>query len=304
MSHPANLPLPGSLVCWWLAARPKTLFAAINPVVLGTVLAFTSGALHWGAALAALFGALAIQVGTNLANDYWDWKKGADTAERLGPVRVTSAGLLPPQAVFRATWLSFGIAAILGAYLIARGGWPIAIIGLVSIACGFLYTAGPVSLAYLGLGDLFTLIFFGPVACAGTYYVQTLAWSPVAMAAGLALGCFTVALIAVNNLRDRAQDAEKNKRTLAVRFGARFARWEYSLAVTLPLLLPVIAVGLGWVASGFLAVSLLNVRAVVLARKIFSLPEGRELNGMLGATSGCAMLYTLTFAVCWILFQR
>lgn len=300
---PATLPQPGTIACWILAARPKTLFAAINPVFLGTIFAFTDGALHWPSALAALFGALAIQIGTNLANDYWDWKKGADTAERLGPVRVTSAGLLPPAVVFRATLLSFLIAALLGGYLMDRGGWPIAIIGILSIACGFLYTAGPVSLAYLGLGDWFTLVFFGPVACAGTYFVQAGQWSPVAIAAGFALGLFTVALLAVNNLRDRTQDAEKQKRTLAVRFGSRFARWEYALAVTLPLLLPIGIVALGWASLGFVFVSVVNLRAVILARKIFVMPEGRELNAMLGATSGCALGYTVTFSIGWILFH-
>lgn len=304
MNGSAKLPQPGSLTCWLLATRPKTLFAAINPVLLGTVFAFTDAAVHWQSALAALFGALAIQIGTNLANDYWDWKKGADTAERLGPIRVTSAGLLPPRAVFVATLLSFGIATLLGAYLIWRGGWPIALIGVLSIACGFLYTAGPVSLAYLGLGDLFTLVFFGPVACAGTYYVQALSWSPIAIAAGLALGFFTVALLAVNNLRDRAQDEVKNKRTLAVRFGSRFARWEYAIAVIVPLGLPLIAVGAGWASPGFAVVTLLNFRAGILARKIFQMPEGRELNSMLGATSGCALIYTISFAAFWILFHR
>lgn len=303
MQSSTSLPAPGSLACWWLAIRPKTLFAAVNPVVLGTVIAFTAGGGHWLAAGAALIGALAIQAGTNLANDYWDWKKGADTAERLGPVRVTSAGLLPPRAVFAATLASFGLAVMAGIYLISRGGWPIVVIGVLAIACGFLYTAGPVSLAYLGLGDGFTLIFFGPVACAGTVYVQTLEWNPVAIAAGMALGLFTVALLAVNNLRDRAQDAQKNKRTLAVRFGGRFARWEYALAATLPLLLPIGLVMTGRASIGFLAVTALNAGAIGLARRIFSMPEGRELNAMLGATSGRALFYTLTFSICWVLFH-
>jgi len=301
---PAPLPAPGSWKCWLLAARPKTLFAAINPVVLGTVFAGVDRALHWPSALAALVGALAIQIGTNLANDYWDWKKGADTAERLGPPRVTSSGLLPPPVVLRATLASFGFAALVGIYLMTRGGWPIALIGCLSIACGFLYTAGPVALAYLGLGNIFTLVFFGPVACAGTYYVQAQQWSPLSISAGLALGLFTVALLEVNNLRDRVQDAAKNKRTMPVRFGARFARWEYAISVTLPLLLPVAEVMAGRAAPGFLLVTLLNLPTLGLAKRIFQIPEGRELNVMLGATSRSALIYTITFGVFWIVFHR
>lgn len=304
MNRP-SLPAPGSWRCWLLGIRPKTLFAALNPVLLGSVFAWVDGGFHAVAALAALAGALAIQIGTNLANDYWDWKKGTDTPDRLGPPRVASAGLLPPGAVLRGALGSFAFAALAGIYLVSRGGWPVALIGILSIASGILYTAGPLALAYLGLGNIFTLVFFGPVACAGTYYVQVGRWSAAPVAAGFALGLFTVALLEVNNLRDRVQDAMRNKRTLPVRFGPAFARWEYTLSLMLPLLLPAVAVATGRGRPGLLLVTVVNLPvAVALALRIFRTPEGRELNPLLGATSRAALLYTLTLAAGWVLFHR
>lgn len=221
-----------------MASRPKTLFASVSPVFLGTALAFSHGRGSFTAALVALLGAVFIQIGTNLANDYWDAKKGADGAARLGPLRVTSAGLLKPKTVFLGMALCFAAACIAGIWLIARAGWPVVVIGLVSILCGILYTAGPFSLAYLGLGDLFTFIFFGLVATSGTYFVETGRFSATSLVLGAVPGFYSVVLIALNNLRDRESDFLSNKKTLAVRFGAGFTRWEIVFCLLAPGLVP------------------------------------------------------------------
>ena len=240
------------LKAWVLATRPKTLFAAVAPVLLGTALAFSQSKGNLPAAFAALLGAVCIQIATNLANDYWDAKKGADTPERLGPVRVTSAGLLKPRTVFAGMVVFFFIATAAGIFLTLRAGWPVVAIGLASIVFGILYTAGPYSLAYLGLGEIFTFLFFGLVATAGTFFVQTLSFSPEAVWLGIMPGSYSVVLIALNNLRDRATDQCVNKKTLAVRFGERFARVEILLFLFVPSLVPLFFLpfhGGGWLCS-------------------------------------------------------
>ena len=212
---------------WLMAARPKTLPAAAAPVLLGTAMAYADGGFHAVSALCAFLGALLIQIGTNLANDYFDHAKGADTAVRLGPTRVTQAGLVAPGKVLAAAALAFALACVPGLYIVIRGGWPFVVVGLASIACGILYTAGPYPLGYLGLGDLLVLVFFGPVAVAGTYYVQALELSRPIMIAGFGPGLLSVAILTVNNLRDVDQDREAGKKTLPVRFGRAFAKAEY-----------------------------------------------------------------------------
>ncbi len=221
---------------WLLASRPKTLFAALAPVILGTALAYSVNHGHFLCAIAALLGAIGIQIGTNLANDYWDAKKGADTNHRLGPIRVTSSGLLSPRSVFVAMLLAFIAAGLSGLYLIYEAGWPVFWIGITSIFCGIIYTAGPFPLAYLGLGDVFTFVFFGPVATMGTYYVQANDISFASLLLGCVPGVYSVVLIALNNLRDRESDILVNKKTLAVRFGAGFARAEIGLCLFAPVI--------------------------------------------------------------------
>ena len=221
---------------WLLAIRPKTLFAALAPVILGTSLAYSLDQGHFPSAIAALLGAIGIQIGTNLANDYWDAKKGADPIDRLGPVRVTSSGLLSPRSVFTAMLLAFIAAGFAGLYLIYVAGWPVFWIGLISIFCGIIYTAGPFPLAYLGLGDVFTFVFFGPVATMGTYYVQAHDISFASLLLGCVPGAYSVVLIALNNLRDRESDVLVNKKTLAVRFGTVFARAEIGLCLYAPVI--------------------------------------------------------------------
>jgi 1,4-dihydroxy-2-naphthoate polyprenyltransferase len=276
---------------WVMACRPKTLFAAVSPVMLGGALAHAGGVGNAGAVLAALAGAVFIQIGTNLANDYWDARKGADTEGRLGPVRVTAAGLLAPGVVFRGMLVSFALATLAGAWLLARAGWPVAVIGLAGIACGILYTAGPVPLAYVGLGDVFTFVFFGVVATAGTFYVQALEWSAEAAVLGIVPGSYSVVLIALNNLRDREGDVVAGKRTLAVRFGAGFARAEILCCLALPAVVAwwcgsegLVAGWMGLVAAGAALAGGLAVGVPVLRIR-----RMEEINGLFPVTGALGL---------------
>jgi 1,4-dihydroxy-2-naphthoate octaprenyltransferase len=260
--------IPVSTVkAWVLASRPKTLFAAVAPVLLGTALAFSQSKGNLPTALAALFGAICIQIATNLANDYWDAKKGADTTDRLGPVRVTASGLLQPRTVFLGMVFFFLLAIAAGVFLMLRAGWPVVAIGVASVLFGILYTAGPFSLAYLGLGEIFTFLFFGLVATAGTYFVQALSYSPDAVLLGVMPGCYSVVLIALNNLRDRATDQRVNKKTLAVRFGEKFARIEILIFLFIPTIIPLYILefhGGGWLCAMAAFLSALRVGGPVV----------------------------------------
>lgn len=265
---------------WVLAMRPKTLFAAISPVLLGTGLAFACGGGNWGIASVALLGAGFIQVGTNLANDYWDAKKGADQEDRLGPMRVTASGLLPAKQVFWAMGIAFFLAVIAGGFLVYRAGWPVVVIGLVSIACGVLYTAGRYSLAYLGLGDIFSFVFFGIVATAGTYFVQVGEWNLESILLGCAPGFYSVVLLAINNLRDRKGDERAGKKTLAVRLGEKFARGEVVLGMLAPVIVPWCVGVLPMWEAAILSVIAIGVSLPVVV-PILQGEEGRGLNRLL-----------------------
>ena len=214
---------------WIKAARLRTLPAAIAPVIIGCAIAYKGQAFHLLAAAMAMLGAILIQIGTNFANDYFDFVKGADNEERVGPPRATQAGLITPKAMKKAFIITFALVIPIVLYLSYRGGWPLILLGGISILSGILYTGGPKPLGYIGLGDVFVLIFFGPVAVAGTEYVQSLNISHEAVLAGFASGLISTAILVVNNLRDKEGDAKVGKNTLAVRFGATFVRLEYSL---------------------------------------------------------------------------
>ncbi len=290
-----------SLKVWILAARPKTLWAAIAPVIIGTAMAFSNQAEHWTSALAALFGAVLIQIGTNFANDYLDYKKGTDTGERLGPLRVTQAGLVPPATMKKATTLIFTLAFLVGLYLVWRGGWPIVIIGLLSITFGILYTGGPFPLGYNGLGEIFVVIFFGPVAVAGTYYVQALGINSEVVLAGFAPGLYSVALLTVNNLRDLESDRRTGKKTLPVRFGRTFARLEYLLSLLIAGIIPIILV----IFSGRHVYALFTLLVIPAAwptiRTVFTQTGGEPLNRALAATGKLLLLFSLIFSIGWLL---
>ncbi len=282
---------------WILATRPRTLSAAVAPVVAGSGIAAADGVFVRLPALAALVGALFIQIATNLANDYYDFVKGGDTAERLGPVRVTQARILSPETVFRGMVAALVAAFLTGAYLVWVAGWPVAAVGLLSMLMAVCYTGGPYPLAYHGLGDVFVFVFFGPVATATTYYVQAEAWSPGAILAGVGLGAFSTAILVVNNLRDHATDAAAEKRTLAVRFGDRFTVAQYFACLTSAAVVPVVGVALtGWSSWTLLALAG-GLPCIPAARRVLAVLRGpgtvdrRTLNPALGMTARGIALY-------------
>jgi 1,4-dihydroxy-2-naphthoate octaprenyltransferase len=284
---------------WVMAARPKTLPAAVVPVLVGTAVAVADGVFAPVAAVAALVGAMLIQIGTNLANDYFDYKSGADNEDRLGPTRVTQAGLLAESAVRNAMILTFLASAMVGSYLIWVGGWPILVVGILSILSGIAYTGGPYPLGYHGLGDLFVFIFFGVVAVCGTYWVQALDWSWMAFAASLPVGFLSVAILVVNNYRDLETDRRAGKNTLAVRLGPEATRWQWLLLVGGAFAVPVVQVALGatpWLLLAFGAAPY----AVVVARR-FLTSTGRDLNPVLASTAKTLVLFGLLYSGGWML---
>jgi 1,4-dihydroxy-2-naphthoate octaprenyltransferase len=287
---------PGRLRAWVLAARPQTLPAAVAPVIVGSAAAFAAGSFRWLPFLAALAGALLIQIGTNLANDYFDFRKGADTAERLGPLRVTQAGLLTPATVRNGMIIVFGMAALIGIYLIVVGGWPILVIGVLSIAAGVLYTGGPWPLGYHGLGDLFTFIFFGVVAVTATAYLHVGAVPPLAWAASIPVAMLVTAIIVVNNLRDIVTDRAAGKRTLAVIIGARATRAEYAfLVIGAFLALPIFWLS-GVTGPGVMLAWLAAPLAIAPLRTMLT-GEGRALNPALKGTARLHLAFGLLLAL-------
>jgi 1,4-dihydroxy-2-naphthoate polyprenyltransferase len=286
---------PSRARAWVMAARPPTLPAAVVPVLVGSAAAVRVG-FQPLAFLAALLAAVLIQIGTNFANDYFDFHKGADTAERLGPVRVTQSGLIPPETVRAAMVLVFGLAALVGLYLVFVGGWPILLIGVLSIAAGVLYTGGPYPLAYHGLGDLFVFIFFGLIAVCGTAYLHVGAVPGAAWFAALPVALIVTAIIVVNNLRDIDTDRLANKRTLAVLLGRRATRVEYLLLVAGAYLLLLAGPLLGVVGVGALLPWLSLPLAISLIRTVFR-EQGRPLNRALGGTGRLHMLFGLLLAI-------
>ena len=273
------------------------LVAAV-PVAVGTAVAAAHDTFALLPALAALVGALLIQVGTNLANDYFDFKNGADDEHRLGPTRVTQAGLISEGAVRAAMLATFALAALVGVYLVGVGGWPILVIGILSILSGIAYTGGPFPLGYNGLGDLFVFVFFGIVAVCGTYWVQAGVWSWDAFIASLPVGLLSTAILVVNNYRDMETDRKVGKNTLAVRFGARAARAQYVSLVALAFMVPVAQVIVGG-PVGLLASLLALPLAVVVVRRFLRL-RGAELNAVLAATAGVLMVFGLLYSIGWL----
>jgi 1,4-dihydroxy-2-naphthoate octaprenyltransferase len=267
-----------------MAARPRTLPAAVAPVLVGTALAATEDDFKLLTFLAALIGALFIQVGTNLSNDYSDARRGADTEDRLGPVRVTAGGLVPPRQVLIATYVAFGVAVLAGVYLIATAGWELLLVGAASILAGVLYTGGPRPYGYEGLGEVFVFLFFGVVAVAGSFFAQTedLTWEALVLA--VPVGLLASAILVVNNVRDLETDRRAGKRTLAVRLGRERARRLFvgmiaGAFVTAPL--PWVLGSLSpWLLLCWLAAPL----AIPVIRVVRTRTDGPALNGALGGT--------------------
>ena len=278
---------------WVQAMRLRTLPAAIVPVVVGTAVVAAVGSIAWPAALAALAGALAIQIGTNFANDAFDAETGADGPDRIGPTRAVAAGLITGAAMKRAMVLAFAVAAAFGLYLVAIAGWPVVAIGIASILSGIAYTGGP-RLGYRGLGDVFVLGFFGFVAVCGTAYVQLFEVPCLAIAASIPVGALATAILVVNNLRDRHTDVRAGKRTLAVRFGRGAALVEYAVLLLAAYLVPIVLAltGRPWAALVLISAPL----AVIRMRGLAAAVTGPEFNGLLAGTAQLLMLHGALFA--------
>lgn len=294
MSVPGPKPAPWRV--WLGAARPRTLPAAIAPVAVGSALAGHQGGFHAGAAALCLIFALLVQIGTNFANDYYDFIRGADTPARIGPTRAVAAGWVAPPAMRRAMGIVFVLAIAVGLGLIARGGPWLLAIGLTSVACGIAYTGGPYPLGYHGLGDLFVFIFFGLVAVGATYFVQVGRVGPGVLPAAAAIGLLAANILLVNNYRDQASDAAAGKRTLVVRFGPGFARAQHGMSLTLALAAPFFY----W-ARGFRAWCLLPLLLAPLAwsqaRRLRRSQGPREIVALLGDTAAFLALYAGLFSL-------
>lgn len=287
---------PSELQAWILAARPKTLPAVTAAVVAGCGAALAEGVFRPLLALAALGIGLLLQIGANLANDYFDYFKGADTPERLGPLRVTASGLLTPAQVRQGMIVVFGTAGLLGAGLALSAGWPALLAGVAAILAAIVYSGGPRPYGYHGLGDLAVFIFFGPVAVCGTHFVQAGRLSWLALAASLPMGFLITALLVVNNLRDIPTDRAAGKRTLAVLLGRRGAIAEYLALLAGAYLVPSAMIALG-LASGRVLYAWLTLPYAYRQVRIVLAEEGRSLNQALAGTSQLALYYAVLFSV-------
>jgi len=293
MAAAAAVGAPSGARIWLMAARVRTLPAAIAPVLVGTALAGYMGVFHPLRFVAALVGAIFIQVGTNLSNDYSDARRGADTEDRLGPVRVTAGGLVPPGRVLIATYLSFGVAVLAGAYLVVVAGWQLLLVGAASILAGVLYTGGPRPYGYEGLGEAFVFLFFGIVAVAGSYFVQVkhLDWEAFALA--VPVGLLAAGILVVNNVRDIDTDRRAGKRTLAVRLGRTRTRGMFAGIVYLAYLLTPVTWALGPLSAWVMLPWLTLPFAATVVRTVRNRTDGASLNEALAR----AGLLQLTFCM-------
>jgi len=286
---------PGRIRFWVEAARPRTLPAAIAPVLVGAALAWHDGVFLAPAAVLCLGFALLVQIGTNFANDYYDFVRGADTAARVGPRRAVAAGLIAPAIMRRAMIATFGAAFLAGLGLMAWGGPWLLVIGVTSIACGMAYTGGPWPIAYHGLGDVFVFLFFGLVAVGGTYFVQAQRVTLDVVLAGVPVGLLAANILVVNNYRDAETDALAGKRTLVVRFGRAAARAQFAGSLAVALAMPLV-----FVARGHEVACLLPLAVAPLAgrhlHRLGRSKEPGELIALLGATGRLLALYALLFS--------
>lgn len=284
----------------WIAnTRPRTLPAAASSIIIGLALSFHETKIHIPTAVITMITAILIQIGTNFANDYFDFIKGTDTEKRIGPTRAIQAGLVKKNEMLSACIITFVMAILFGIFLVIRGGYPILIIGFFAIIFGLLYTAGPAPIGYIGLGDIFVFIFFGLISVGGTYYLQTLKINYTAFIAGMAPGLYSVAILTANNIRDINTDKESKKKTLVVRFGYDFGIFEYIFCVTVASLTPVILV-LITKSHYFSLISVLSaLMAIKPVKLIISKPNPRLLIPVLGITSQMLMTYSLLFSIGW-----
>ena len=285
---------------WMLAIRVPTLSAAVVPVLVGTAIAAREGRFNAVIFAVVICAALLIQIGTNLTNDLFDFQKGADTGGRLGPVRVVQAGLLSQKQVAAGSALSFGLAILLGLYLVKVGGWPIVAIGLAAVASGIAYTGGPWPLGYHGLGDVFVFIFFGVIAVVGTFYLQSGDVTGAALTASLPVAMLVTAILVVNNLRDIDTDRAAGKLTLAVRFGREVTQLQYSILV-LGAYLVAAALWLGGADSAWAMLPWLTVPlGLRLVREIWRSEGGAALNRTLRQTAGLHLIFGILLAMSFV----
>lgn len=292
-----SLSSAGRFHVWVMAARPKTLWAAVAPVVVGSALAYSEERFHWWTGLAALCGALLLQIAANLANDLDDFERGTDTAERLGPLRVTQAGLVTPRQMRVAVSVAIAFSLVPGLYLIMRGGWPILAIGVAGIISALLYTGGRVAYGYRGLGEIFVFLFFGVVAVPGTYYVHALDFSRVSLWLGVPMGCMAVAILTINNMRDLDTDRKAGKRTLAVRLGRTGARIEYVTMLGVAFGTPLVLALTKQFRWGVALASAVVLVALPVIRTVFTVVSGEALNHSLAQTARLQMIYALVLSV-------
>jgi 1,4-dihydroxy-2-naphthoate octaprenyltransferase len=291
------LPRAGSFGAWWLALRPRTLPAALAPIAAGTGVAAAEGRARVGLALLCLATALLLQIAANLANDVFDFERGADRGPRLGPPRAAQLGLLSPLALRCGLAAVLAAAAVSGLGLVAAGGWPIALAGALALGAAYAYTGGPWPLAYHGLGDLAVLLFFGLVGVFGTHWVQTGEGSALALLAALPVGSLATAVLAVNNLRDRESDARAGKRTLAVRMREGSARRYVALLLVLPFaVLPALVLA-GPARPGALVPVLLLPEAWRCARAVLGAESGAALNARLARVARLTAAFGVTLGL-------
>jgi 1,4-dihydroxy-2-naphthoate octaprenyltransferase len=288
---------PSTLRLWLLASRPRTLPAAIAPVLVGTALAQGQDDVFKPLRfVCALIGSIFIQIGTNLANDYSDARRGADTEDRLGPVRVTAGGLMPPATVLRGVYVAFGIAVLSGIYLIAVAGWGLLIVGIASIIAGVMYTGGPKPYGYEGLGEVFVFLFFGVVAVVGSYYVQVERFEWEAFALSVPIGLLASAIMVVNNVRDIDTDRRAGKRTLAVRLGRERARVLYAVMLMLAYLAPIVLLFASDLSNWILLTLVTTPLARPLVRTLFTRTDGPSLNRTLAGTGQLLAAYSVVLS--------
>lgn len=289
------------LKVWLMAARPKTLWVSVAPVVIGTAIAYADKKVCWEMALACLLFSLLIQVGTNFTNDCYDFKKGADTPNRLGPIRVMQAKLLNVRVMQRAIVFIFFLAFVVGIFLFWRAGWPLALICFFSIVSGFFYTAGPYPLGYYGFGDLFAFLFFGPIAVGATYYVQALSIHSYVLVSGIAPGLLSTAILSINNLRDVKEDSLTGKKTLAVYFGKTFVKAEFIFCFVVACLIPLVL----FITERGHVYSLATVFVLPLAFPVIKVvclqEDGALLNEALARAGKLLFVYALVFSFGWLL---
>ncbi|MGI6523884.1 MAG: 1,4-dihydroxy-2-naphthoate polyprenyltransferase [Bdellovibrionota bacterium] len=285
---------------WFCACRPKTLVASAMPVCVAFVMAAEKEGAKPLVFFITLFCAIVIQIATNLINDYFDYLKGADTENRYGPTRMVTAGLVSVRSIRIAIAICLIVALLLGGYLVLLGGYPIAIIGIISLICAFAYTAGPSPLAYNGWADLFVWIFFGPVAVGGTYYLLTGGVTFSSLLVGAALGSLITSILVVNNLRDVDGDRRVNKRTLTVRFGEKFSKAQYLILMSLGAIIPIVLLSFLEKRYGGLLSLLYLILALSLMKKVVT-QKKEKLNRVLELTGATVFLFSLFFSIGWCL---